>query len=304
MTTLEDLTEEQKKNRENFYNFYIPRIITLFSEMMNKEVEKVKNEQFYKYYERIIESSAKLLKEIGAIGPITASAVIHNLLWNGYFSKDKSLIYGISDRINNFGAFGADVVRGRSVCLNNADFEANILKAAGEEAYIIGARVNPKEKIKFKYRPRIKRNIDENKNFWDNTMMKLVEFTPFRNVGNHAVTLIKTKEQFIVSDPTALAFANIDDFMKATYVSSSGSITLKPWLMLMVEELSEKNFKKIIDNTIIYSDRALLNTQLVKQSYENGIALCQQNKCLIDDFYEGIRNDIDTVSRTLVKVKR
>lgn len=304
MDNLETLTEEQKSKIENFYDFYSPKVIALFSKMMNNEIEKVKNEYFYSYYEHIIESSAILLKEMGIIDPITASAVIHKLLWNGYFSKDKSLIYGKSDRINNFGAFGADVVRGRSVCLNNADFEANVLKTAGYEAYIMGARINPKEEIKFKYRPRIKRHIDKTKNFWDDTMMKLIEFTPLRNIGNHAVTLIRIKDHFVISDSTSLAFANIDAFMKATYVSSNGGFTLKPWLMLMAEELTEDNFKRIIDNTIINSDRVLLNPQQVRQSYETGIALCHQNKYLLEDFHEEIKYDIDVVSHTLAKVKR
>lgn len=304
MITLDNMTEEQKKKREKFYKFYIPQVISLYGKMFDEEICKVKNEEFYHYYENIIEISAKLLKELGITNSLIASATIQYLLWNGYFSKDKSLIYGESKRINNFGALGADVVRGRSVCLNNADFEANILRKLGIEAYIIGERVNPKETIKFKYRPKINRNIDKNKNFWDEAMFKLIELTPIKNAGNHAVTLIKTNGQYIISDQTSLAYANIDDFMSATYVGSVSSITLKPWLTLMIDKISEEKFREIIDGSLSHSDNTLLNLRLIKHIYENSINLCQENKSLIDDFHKEIRPDINIVAQTLTKIKR
>lgn len=303
MVTLENMTEEQKNKRNYFYDFYFPDAVIMFSEFLNEQREAVKKMEFYQYYENIIEKSARLLREIGATDPLTASATIQYLLWNGYFSKDKSLVYSESKRVNNFVATGADVVRGRSVCLNNADFEATILRRLGKEAFIIGARVNPKQKIEFEYRPNIVRNVDEKVSLWQKLFIKLVEFTPLRRIGNHAVTLIKTDGQYVISDPTALAYANITDFMKATYVGSTGSMDLKPWLMLLLDGVDIEKFKEIVETSFANSDREVLNARLVKQVYDNGIYLCQKNKTLIDDFHEEIEPDIEEVSRTLAKVK-
>lgn len=304
MITLDNMSEEQKMKRERFYSFYIPELIKMLGEMFDKDIENVKNQEFYPYYENIINKSAKLLKEIGATDPLTASAAIQYLLWNGYFSKDKGLKYGEDKRVNNFGACGADVVLGRSVCLNNADFEASVLRALGKEAYIIGARLNPKDDFDFAYKPKIERSMAKDVSLGHKLLVKLIELTPLRKVGNHAVTLVRIEGQYIISDPTNLAYANIDDFMKATYVGSTGSFVLKPWLMLLLEGLSEKKFKEIIEDTLAHSDNSLLDTRMVKQVYENGIYLCQRNRYLLDEFCEDIRIDVDTVARTMVKVKR
>lgn len=303
MRSLETLTDEQKKKLENFEIFYQPDLIEIFAKIFDKEKEETKNQEFYQHYMSVVGKTAELLRELGAIDPLTATAVFQYLLWNGYLSNGGSLEYSISGRINNMGASGADILCGKSVCLNNADMQAEVLKALGCEAHIIGANIESNAELNLEYKPEIERNINKKTRLSDRVVSFLVGLTPLRNAGNHAVTLIKPMGQYVISDPTSLAYANFNDFLNTKFVGSEVEMKIKPWLMLMTESNSKEEFSRIVYESFLLSDSELLNPKLVKQVYENGIYLCKKDSTLLKDFHEDIQPSLEKVGQTLKKVK-
>lgn len=301
MKTIDTITEGQKEKIKDYFRFYSKEVVEMFGDILKEEREAVKGQPFYLPYEEIIEKTAKLLKEIGATDSLTASAAFQYLLWNGYLSKDKELLYSVSYRKNNLSLAGADIACGKSVCLNNADMEAQVLRAMGKEAYIIGCRIDPTTALNLEYKPPIERKIDEHVKLSHRVLSKLVEWTPLRKIGNHAVTLVKAEGRYIVSDPTNLCYANFDDFMNVKVVGSEAKMQLKAWLMLLLHPMSYETFEKIALESFLLGDKEELNTFKVKQVFENGIYLCKKNNFLLDDFHDDIVPAIEEVHRTLTK---
>lgn len=299
MLTIEQMTEEQKKKYEKFKNFYSPNMIKTYSQAFQKHREIASSELYYRAYLNIVKKTAQLIKECGINDPLCASVIYEYLLWNGYLSKDHNLVYSISNRMNNIAVTGADVVRGKSVCLNNADMLASILREMGLEAYLLGCKVNPKTPANLEYKPDINRQIEKEISMKNRILDGIAKVTPLKNIGNHAVTLFKFESMYFISDPTTLAFANFNDFLKARYVGSSLEIDIKPWLLLMVGKVPKEDFYRIILETYIKSDKQPLTVSMIKVLYEEVIEYCKRNQSLLDDFHNESLEDIDIVCKTL-----
>ena len=275
MILIDKMTEEQKNRYREFLNFYSKDLTKIFGEMFSKKREDILEKDFYKSYLNIIKKTATFMKELGVTDPFRATVVFEYLLWNGFLSKDINLIYSISDRINNIAVTGADIMRGKSVCLNNADMLSDVLNEMGTESYVIGANVSIRnQKVNLEYRPDIERKI-ENK--------------------------VKMKDMYFFSEPTGLAFLNFTDFLKAQYVGSDLEIDIKPWLMLALENVSFDKFHKIIGNTFVSSDKQILTIDNVRTISENALDLCHQNYFLLRDFHDDNIKDIDIICKTLTK---
>jgi len=302
MVTLNNMTEQQKNKIEKFLNFYSENNVKIFSNVSTQEKEIIKNEVFYHSYLSIVKKTANLIKELGVNDPFHATVIFEYLLWNGYLSKNKNLIYSISNRICNIALPGADIMRGKSVCLNNAAMLSDILNDMGIEAYTIGANVKENE-ANLKYKPNIERIINNEVELKDKLLAKLVSITPLKNAGNHAVTLFKAEGKYFLGDPTGLAFSNFTDFLKAKYVGSNLEIDIKPWVMLISKTLETDEFHKIIVATFLLSDEQTLTVENVKDFSETAMDLCYRNSSLLDDFHDDNVNDINTVAKTLKIIK-
>ena len=131
--------------------------------------------------------------------------------------------------------------------------------------------------------------------------MKAISYPITKAIGNHAVTLAKLGDCYIVSDPTSLAFANVD-VLKAKYIGVDNGIEIKPWLTFSVDESNKKEFVDAIIKSAILSDKKPLSLARVKFLYESIIRLCQANTSLFEDFHEENHKDIDNVCKTLTKI--
>ena len=300
MIRFTDMTEEQKEKIKRFVNYYDDSTIKLYTEALAKQRSIVSNEPYYEAYLNIIKRTARLIPELGCYNSISASIVFEYLLWNGYLSKDKDLVYSITDRINNTTITGADIMRGKSVCLNNADMLTRVLKEMGNESYIMGCGVFPPKGLKREYKPPIERKmIPERKNF-----IKKLVLSPFiKKIGNHAVTLTRVGETYYIVDPTGLSFATINDVLKAKYIGFDLEMELKPWLMLALDSGNKEEFIDTVLKSYLLSDHPIMSPAIVKDMYERVIDTCRRNHSLLDDFHDANRQDIDTVCQTLTKVK-
>ena len=300
MLRLSDLTPEQIEKMKKFYRKYDETTLKFYKEIFAKQKREIVNQPYYESYQNIINSTARLIREMGSKDPITASVIFEYLLWNGYFSQDKQLVYCVSGRINNMTITGADIMRGKSVCLNNADMLTRVLQSMGMEAYIMGCGTFPKKDTKREFKVNIERNMIKEK---EGLLKRLIGFPLTRIIGNHAVTLVKSGETYYVSDPTSLAFASITDFLKARYIGINLDMKLKPWLLLAVGEGDKKENLDSMVKAFLLSDRKPIPSTNIKELYDNLIPLLDESKPLLNDFHAENRRDIDTVSKTLTKVK-
>lgn len=154
-------------------------------------------------------------------------------------------------------------MRGKSVCLNNACMLSDVLRELGYKAYTFGCQVKTTATTtELEYRPDIKRNV---------------------------------------ADPTSLAFLNLNDFLKAKYVGSNLETKLKPWISLVLENISKTELDSIVYRTIILSDKKLLSTKLVRDIGEVSLDICKKHQDILEDFHEESKKDINTVCKTIKK---
>lgn len=295
MIHVNDITENQEKRITHFYKFYSEEQVNKFKDFFASKREEIKSSDFYCAYLSIIKNAALIIKSLGVDNPFQASVIFEYLLWNGYFSKNKKLVYSISNRSNNIGALGLDIMLGKSVCINNATMLSDILNEMNIRSYVVGCKVNNSEKNKLSYKPNIFRNIEDDKNSIFSSIFGKI-------IGNHAVTLFEWNNMYFLSDPTSLGFLNFNDFMRAKFIGAKLSIDIKPWLMLLLSygEIQNEEFYEIFETSFKYSD-SQMSLGFVEEFSEASLEICQQNKILLEDFYNENVESIDFIHRSLTK---
>lgn len=190
-------------------------------------------------------------------------------------------------------------MRGKSVCLNNACMLSDVLRELGYKAYTFGCQVKTTATTtELEYRPDIKRNVA------DPTLKEKIMShisSGISTLGNHAGTLIDLENNLVLADPTSLAFLNLNDFLKAKYVGSNLETKLKPWISLVLENISKTELDSIVYRTIILSDKKLLSTKLVIDIGEVSLDICKKHQDILEDFHEESKKDINTVCKTIKK---
>lgn len=295
------LDEVEIKRITKFLRYYDDQTVSSYINTYKKEKEHIIEEPFYHAYLKIVDSTARLLRDLGIRDSLTATVAFEYLLWNGYLSIDHKLSYSISNRINNTVATGADIMRGKSVCLNNAEMLARVLRSMGLVGYIMGCNLNPKKEQKISYKPPIKRNKESNIALKDRFLSGIIGETLMKKVGNHAVVVTEYDSIYYIADPTTLAFASTREFLSARYIGSEIEIELKPWLMLSLGNISANQFRKITGNLMFQGKNEFLDLPTVKGLSNATVEQCRDNRILLRHFHEEITPDIETVCKTLQK---
>lgn len=305
--TLEE-EEKEKERYELFKGIYSCDFKGLLNDVFASERGEVKNTNAYLSYLNLVKRTAKVIKELGIVDPFRASVAFEYLLWNGYMSKDKVLEYSPSSRANIASFLAADIMRGKSVCLNNAEMQANVLQEMGTEAYAIGCifpvNVNPNER----YRPNIQRMTGETKSskkLKDKLLTMAADVAPLLHLGNHAVTLFKNDNGYFISDPTNLDFLNITSFLRANYIFLDGvTIEIKPFLTLTNGTITPMRFDEVYDELYAQHDTKSISFEQAKDLVEDSLATIEENQRLLDDFYIDNQSDINDVCEYLNTKKK
>lgn len=295
------------------------------SENTNKSIHKYSKEEIEKYiafykqnienkdinifnynYNSIIKRTANLIKELNITNPIETSVIFEYLLWNGYFSKNKKICFSKYNRIINLTALGADIMRGKTVCLNNSDMLSRLLRELKYTSYMIACNINLNQNSNICYKPNIKQIKVEKKkhpNIIDMTKRKKLNNLCNEIVdGNHISSIVFYNNQYFVIDPTNLGIMHLDNFSKAKFYFSNITAEILLWPLLALEGLSEKEFSKIINYQNINLDE---NHSTITESLNyinissNAVELCKKNLSLINDFYIANYQDIDSICKTL-----
>ena len=299
MLRLQDMTLVQRSRIKKFVKKYnSERTKSFYSHMYSRQRLLSTDTDFYNAYLNIVKRTAAFFKDLGCTNPITASIVFEYALWNGYFSKDNHLVYCSAGRVNNMAIPGADIMLGKSVCLNNAEMLTRVLREMGMEAYLVGAAIFPKKNQQREYRPNINREVIEEKP----SFVKKYLLRPIvKKIGNHAVTLIKDGDYYMLCDPTGLAFAEIHDVMKAKYIGMKTKIALKPAIGLAFNEGDKQKYIDSLLKAFVLSDHKQITTEQVKGFYDPMIEICDNNKHVFEEFHEANKEDIDVVCKKLTK---
>lgn len=295
------ISKEDMKKIKKFKKFYNSKLMESFSKAAGDRINSVMATDTYKYYLEILKKVAILSKELKLSNSFEVTLLFEYLLWGGYLSKDKQLVYSLNDKVNNPFLIGADIMKGKSVCINNVGMLRDILKELGKEAHLLGCRfINVLENMDFGYCLELERqsiisdDFKKRESFFDR---KIIE-----NIGNHAVTLFKENGSYYLSDPTNLVFFNNTDFLKARCVGGNIELELKLFSTFLYEKLSHEEICNIIDFVCASKcNDNELTVNYINEISESTLALCKDNSILLNDFYDDIKCDIDGVCKTLKK---
>ena len=303
MRNITTATNEQLLNYALFNHLYTEEVMQGFQNSLTTEKERGKNKPYYRAYLNIVKRTASLINSLGIENPFTKCSFFYYLLWLGMFSKDQSFTFNDQERISDISSLGADIMLGKSACLNNVDMLSRILRATGTESYIIGCDVpdikaNLKEEVKppKKYYSLIEEYQSSNcieALFSNISAKKLFEY------GNHALSIFAYQGLYYLADPTNLTFLSINDFLKATYTGEYTIAELRPMVTLMLERIDPKHFKDLLIKSFIYSDESSLSIEFINHHSDLGRFLIAQNIHTINHFYKSIEPDIDIVCKTL-----
>ena len=301
MIDLEEMNRKQQKKYDRLTMIYQDSFLEGFYELRVASEEAIKETECGKAYFSIVEKAAHLLKELKPYDNLEAAKIFDYLLWNGYFSQDKDFSYSVSNRVNSPYLLGADVMRGKSVCINNASLLSLVLREYGVESYLIGADIRTSFSILKKDKNDDVNHLVIKPKLIDIVKSGLIKLTPLRKLGNHAVSIIEKDDRYYISDPTNQTVANFTDLLKVTTPLSSYKMEIKPCITVFSDKIEPERFNNMIDKSFMHSDEVVVTDEEEIFASVNANLKCGILKSLLDDFYDDVRKDIDTVSKTLVK---
>ncbi len=307
---IEKLEKENEKQNTDLKEFFRKEMI----ETLREDKEKDKNKPFIISYKNIVDkTSAFLNSELLVEDPITASVIFEYLLWNGYFSKNNFYQYRMDERINNFSGFGADIMRGNGVCLNNATMLSDVLKSMDYSACTSVCYVHENAEIPDENREKmpIDRNVYKGNTLLEKLKVKKAILASYalrpitKKVGNHAIVLSEYNGEFYGIDPTNLCFMTHSNENQLQSLNGLVDFDLKPTFTHYLNSDEVDNIKEMYENMNEFANKdvSFLDGSSIKDFYQEKVEFCDSKKNILKDFHEECLNDIDIVCKTLTKNK-
>ena len=267
---------------------------------------------YRKAYLEIISKTADLLKYIDMDNPFDTSLVFEYLLWNGYFSKDKKFLYSLSGRCCALDALGADIMRGRSVCLNNCDMLTKIYKELNIASkilccYMPEQRYLPKNHSKdYSFFKVPKEQVSKTPKSDD----KMETFMIDHITGNHVVTIFEYNDLRYVVDPTNLSFLKPCGYKKLKFYGANNIMRIRKKASIKlnnggfksdISKQDSKEFNKAMFELLLYKRKynETINEKFILSKHDKILKFCANNIDIFENFHEDIKPQIDTVCKTL-----
>lgn len=298
MINLCDFNQDQQFRITQFLKFYDKDRVCEFNQRYIDRKTHIYDSMSLSY-SNIVLKTVKLFKELGLSNVMDVSIIYEYLLWNGYFSIDKSFKYSLNKRRNITSLFGADIMNGYGACLNINSMLVKILVKLGYQSHLIGMSL-PNLDYTFSYLPNIKRSVDTDL-FVSKSSKNEQKLIPLDERANHGVCIVKENGSYKYVDAHNLLFANNIDILKARYLGLNKEIDIDviPYVTLLDECLQYSDFESLFLD--IFNNINTFNMRLdeIKKVYEYVLRLCENRICLFNDFYDEIKSDIDNVCRVL-----
>ena len=282
-------------------------LLKLFNSEFAKSMENSKNinnNQTYNVaYRNIIDETSKFIKnEFGITDSMATSVIFEYMLWNVYFSKHNCYVFSQKGRVNNRNNYGADIMRGRGVCLNIAWMLNDLLNNAGISSYFAACKLKKTEEEFFESVD-IQRNIEMKNSLLNIIAQKTILNIITEKLGNHAVVLVEKDDDLFIVDPTNLLFLKFTDFLTSNELNRTIECILKPFVTLVATGMNPEELLNILLKTddVKNKNSEYLWKDNIEELYEKNIDLCEKNIPLLKDFHNQIYDDIDVVCKTLKK---
>ena len=251
------------------------------------------------YYFDILEKMRKLSLELGLKNSLELSNMYTYLLWNGYFSKDKTNVYSIENRKVIMGLLFADIMDGIGVCLNHADMLKDFLNNCGYDSAVLVNFASKNTKIDYKMD--IERKVK--KPSFSTKIMNFVLMPIISRIGNHAFTLIKENDRMYIYDSTNLGLLEIKDPYMASVINGEGIHKLHPYTSFLVGNGTSSEINALSGLFL----NTNLNSPYDKDEFiftcEDNISLFNNNISLLDDFYDDIKSSVTFISDITDKIE-
>jgi len=287
------LIKNFKRYADGLYKLYfkantIANMRESFCNAKNKIEKKLNISNDYK---KILENSKKLSQELGLKSSLELCNLYTYLLWNGYFSKDKQLKYQTVGTNCIPGTYPYTIMSGGGVCLNFSEMLTDFINQFEFSSATLASNLSDYEKS---YKVKIKRDIGEiNVNFIDKILCSLnkIDF-------NHAFNLIKENNKLYIYDPTNLFIAKLKNTKEAKLIPGIGKFNLNPYYSYCINssQKSKDTLDLLLDNN---SFKCPYTEKKYVQIWNKCIELFLENKCLLNDFYIEIIDNIQNISNTI-----
>lgn len=251
-------------------------------------------------YKKIISILSKFTSEmaIDNNNPISLYVIFSYLLWNGYLSNNKSFSFSNKDLYSLDGFFGFDVVNGKGCCRSIADMLKDLLKNLNyEEAYFL---VNSTSILMRTYALDIIRK-DGNEELLPPKLNVMLKHKEIDDLGNHASTLLKIKDNYYVLDATNLAIYKMTSANYAELYNGNGKCFAPNWGYRIYEDMDVNMVKQLLDALQNQRLSSFLLDREVKEIEETTLNKCKLCKSSIEDFSAEISPEIDIIVRKLIK---
>lgn len=281
------------KSLTRLYNFSLLLNKIKKENLFNKTSQ---DEQIGESYKNILKQSKKLAIELKLNNSLEIATLYTYLLWNGFFSKEKSLSYSVSDIKSSFYK---DIMSGTGVCSNFSDMLTDFMNEFDFSAATVINYMNNKCKTSTK----LKLNRKVIKESFSSKIVDLFFYPYSRIMGNHAFNLIKENNNLYIYDATNLSIIGINSKYEAKYLGGEGVIKLHPYHSY-VDNFSEKSIATLDSLHKNLSFNSPCNLYEFALLNERCLDLFIANTNLFNDFYEEIKQNIDDIDKVNRKQKQ
>lgn len=263
----------------------------------------------YKAYLNIIKKTGILIKDLNIYDPFTTSLVFEYLLWNGFFSKNQQLKYDQNCQIYEPFLFGANIMLGKSVCLQNSTMLADLLTSLNYQSGLVIGYLNIDKNIPLSYtfpirnqRTLLNSNVSNNfkvspKLTYIDLKKKITQYF----IGDHAITAFKFKDYYFLIDPTNNVF--FYHYKPFKIKDLSGSLTMN------IKVQSNFNFNsecehwnnqelELLHQFLSYeNDNNYWNISKedIKELNTSCLYFCYAKEEIFKDFHQTLTEDIETI---------
>lgn len=248
-------------------------------------------------YNNILEKTFNLSKELNVDSSLRNSNLFSYLLWNGYFSKDKKLVFQSADRGLISGVFPYDITNGIGVCLNFSSMLTDYLNLSGCSSATL---INLIEGKKPDYEINIERQRGK-----ENLRTKSLSFLlkpVSKKIFNHAFNLIDDNNKLYIYDATNFLIFDIENKFSANALDADIKAKLNPYFSYMFN--SEEKSAKVIDKLNSINNGSASGVQNFVTLFNDDIAYFKDNDALFSDFYDDIKPNIDKISEVIGNSKQ
>lgn len=285
MINMDSISKKDKLKIDLFSNILKSDAIKRLEIVNIEERENVFKLECFNAYQRIIKRYAMALKEISIDNPFYVSKLFEILLWNGYFSKDKKFAFDRKNKINMIHFYGADVMKGSSVCINNSFMLKDVFSELEIENYSLCVRI-----------------IQENVTNSFSLYKRIFEFLRLDSLlANHMINLFSSDGRFYEIDITNSLFFVFSDFLRMKSVHERRLFLLKINTLstCLLDIFDREKFSEAIVRSFLCIDEETFGVAQVEEIANTSFEIYDKYAKLFDDMYLKSISDIDSVCNTL-----